>query len=206
MKSPDGFGRFTSHDHAQAFTTGNNSGAGYKLTGVDFSFLLANSSGSTEPTYSVSIWSSTAGGQPDSMQGTALTNPAQVAAGINTFTASGAGIDLEDNTPYIVVLDVTAAGDRDVSVSNTDSDDEDAGGAAGWSIADGLIYRTFSSSGSWTSFAQSRRIAVKGYAKSSAPASTDATLSNLALSDVTLDPPFASGTTAIGRFGTAPLR
>ena len=196
-KSQSSVGSIVTFDHAQAFTTGTNSGAGYKLTGVDFHFNVVFPASTSEPTYSLSIWSSTAAGQPDSMQGTALMNPAQVAAGINTFTATGAGIDLTDNTPYFVVLDVSTGGTRGVQVSNTNSNDEDAGAAPGWSIADGSIYRgRESTTGTWTSFAQSRRIAVKGYAKSNAATMSDATLSNLALSDVTLVPAFASATTA----------
>ena len=65
---------FDAHaDYAQGFTTGSHGGA-YKLTSVGIDVGLGNPSNTTEPDYSVSIFSAGADGFPDSNLGT-LTNP-----------------------------------------------------------------------------------------------------------------------------------
>ncbi len=100
----------------------------------------------TEPDYSVSIFSAGADGFPDSSLGT-LTNPTTLTHEVNTFTASGDGIDLDADTTYFVVLETTSAGDRGPQVRFTASDSEDSGGATGWSIADRGVNK--GSSGNW---------------------------------------------------------
>ena len=116
---------------AQGFTTGSH-GDGYVLKDARLlvSFLETST---TDPVFSVSIWSADADGLPGSNLGT-LTNPTSLAQQLNTFTASGGGIDLDANTTYFVVLEVTSVGDRNPTFSVTTSDSEDA--ATGWSIAD----------------------------------------------------------------------
>ena len=150
------------NDVAQAFTTGSNA-SGYRLTRVDFKISYAG--GGATPSYTVKIHSNSSG-RPGTSIGT-LTNPATLPAtssgGLAQFTASGTGIALSPSTTYFVVIDNTteAHGYRN---SITTDDGEDTGGAAGWSIANSGLFRSYNSSGSWTTSDSSRQIAVYGYA------------------------------------------
>ena len=103
---------------------------------------------------------------------------------MNAYTT--AGIDLAANTTYFLLLDSSVGGQLDVR--NTDSDNEDSGGQSGWSIADGSVYRNRDNTGDWIDFGDSKKIAIKGYAKDDTTLSTDATLSALALEDFDGDP------------------
>ena len=154
-----GTGNFVQHDHAQAFTTGANAG-GYTLTGVDFSFPQINDGGlAGKLTAEIRSDSS---GAPGAVVAT-LTKPGTIAAGTNSFTHSG--VALAANTTYWAVLDVTLVllpGAN--TIQNTASDAEDAGGADGWTIADDGHYRTWNTSGAWTSFSQSRKMTIHGTA------------------------------------------
>ena len=160
-------GVFTSFDSAQAFMTGTDTN-GYKLTSVDLSLSVGPSASGW--VYSVSVWSADASGNPNASLGT-LTNPAFTAGNdvTHTFTTTGTGIDLLTSTPYVIVVDVTTTGADAVQINNTRSDAEDSTKAAGWSIANTSLYRTWNTTGSWTSFDQTRQIRVNGYAKSGAP-------------------------------------
>ena len=154
-----GTGNFVQHDHAQAFTTGANAG-GYTLTGVDFSFPQIND-GALAGKLAAEIRSDS-GGAPGAVVAT-LTKPGTIAAGTNSFTHTG--VALAANTTYWAVLDVTLVLVPGAStIQNTASDAEDAGGADGWTIADEGHYRTWNTSGAWTSFSQSRKITIHGTA------------------------------------------
>ncbi len=154
-----GTGNFVQHDHAQAFTTGANAG-GYTLTGVDFSFPQIND-GNLAGKLTAEIRSDSSGA-PGAVVAT-LTKPGTIAAGTNSFTHSG--VALAANTTYWAVLDVTLVLSPGANtIQNTASDAEDAGGADGWTIADGGHYRTWNTSGAWTSFAQSRKMTIHGTA------------------------------------------
>ncbi len=152
-------------DWAAAFTTGGNA-AGYVLTRVDLSFSFVGGSSS----YSVSIRSSSAGAPGASLG--ALEKPASLSVGTNTFTASGGGIALAANTTYFLVIDSSESVTQ-VQVSRTDSDAEDSGGAAGWSIADRLHLRTFTETDdSWNADTVDNttlQFAVYGYKKTPPP-------------------------------------
>ena len=185
------FGTLISYDQAQAFTTGDNFG-GYALTSVE----IQTTGTPTLNALTVSIHSDSSG-SPDASLGT-LTNPGSVASdGIATFTASGAGIDLERETTYFVVVDVTTG--TTGNIQNTASDAEDAGAAANWSIGNGSLYRNKGQTGAWLTYVQSKKIRINGTAKAGV-ASTDADLTGLALKDtsddstVTLSPGFATAT------------
>ena len=154
-----GTGNFVQHDHAQAFTTGANAG-GYTLTGVDFSFPQIND-GALAGKLAAEIRSDSSGA-PGAVVAT-LTKPGTISAGTNSFTHSG--VALAANTTYWAVLDVTLVllpGAN--TIRNTASDAEDAGGADGWTIADDGHYRTWNTSGAWTSFGQSRKMTIHGTA------------------------------------------
>ncbi len=154
-----GTGNFVQHDHAQAFTTGANAG-GYTLTGVDFSFPQINDGGLAGKL--AAEIRSDSGGAPGAVVAT-LTKPGTIAVGTNSFTHSG--VALAANTTYWAVLDVTLVllpGAN--TIQNTASDAEDAGGADGWTIADDGHYRTWNTSGAWTSFSLSRKMTIHGTA------------------------------------------
>ena len=153
-----GFGSLYSRDHAQAFTTGSNA-AGYKVTSVDLAFHVTNNS--TTPTYTVTIRSDSSS-SPGTSLGT-LANPASLQHGVNSFTSS-AGIDLEADKTYWVVVDVSVRSSTPPNLSTTQSDTES--GESGWSIANGEVYRTYTSTGSWTvDSVSSLRVAIHGYEK-----------------------------------------
>ncbi len=140
------------------FTTGSNTG-GYKLTAVD---MVLPDGATMTATFEVKVFTTTSN-NPDSSLGT-LTAPATLSSGTNTFTAPGAGIDLDANTTYGVFFDVT--GDGTGSVGATNGNAEDSGAAAGWSIADTSRHRIWSSTGAnWSTDNGSMRFAIKGQAK-----------------------------------------
>ncbi len=105
-----------------------------------------------------------------------------------TFTASGDGIDLAANTQYWFVVDVTAttALSSIEGLAYSASDNEDAGGASGWTIADSLSVRTWSSSGSYTSDSASLQIQVNGVAKPVLATSVTFSMSELSTSTLRL--------------------
>ena len=193
-------GNLSSFDHAQAFTTGSNTG-GYSLTSVEIEFGTINS---VTATVSVSIWSES-GGRPNSSVGTlsAQTLSQTSADFVHEFTKSGAGIQLAASTTYFVHIGVGGTGTG--NLQNTASDDQDSGGAANWTIADDSLYRAVGSAANaaWTTFGESKKIRINGTAVGGTPVtSSDATLSALALEDasddsaITISPTFASGTTS----------
>ena len=159
-------------DYAQAFTTGSNDAgyAGYKLTRVD---LRMRDGGGTTPVYTVSIHSDSSN-SPGTSLGT-LTQQGSVPSttGPVRFNASGDGIDLAANTRYWLVLDVsTVNASWEARITDAGADAEDSGGAAGWSIADTLIWRSHTRT-SWASpntHLSSVALAIHGHAKPRKPA------------------------------------
>ena len=113
---------------AQAFTTGTNA-AGYTLTSVTFPMT-----GTIPSELKVQIMRSGSDNKP----GDALGTLALARSGA-TVTGTTAGIDLTANTEYFVVLTggyfIYGQG-----IHRTNSDSEDAGAAAGWSIADESLW------------------------------------------------------------------
>ena len=148
-------------DIAQAFTTGSNA-QGYKLTRV----LLALKGGGTFQ-YNVTIRSDSSG-VPGASKGT-LTKPADF-AGDDPFPAPGDGIDLDANTKCWVVIDSVTAQARGTIVG-TNSDEEDAGKAAGWSIANVAKRRAAILATAWVDHPPgwSLKMVIDGYAKGSRP-------------------------------------
>ena len=148
-------------DHAQAFTTGDHS-MGYTLTSVDIHFrdidsnqFLSNSGFTIR---------SDSGGNPGTVLATLTDPPSQTGLSVqHTFTVPGQGLDLDPNTQYWVVLDNTATSPGDNQISNTTSDNEDAGAASGWSINNGSKYRNWNTNGGWNDLGASRLIRVNGF-------------------------------------------
>ena len=156
------------HDVAIGFTTGANSG-GYLLTGVDVDI---GAFGQTGHQMSVKI----ATGLPSATTVVAtLFNPVTLSAGTKTFAAPGAGVALNANTTYWVVLesDVRTVGSGILRLNNTGNDD--SGGSAGWSIADRRHQRDHASDGVWTEVSATHplRIRVRGLETDATPPTVD---------------------------------
>ena len=164
-RADGGVGSLASFDQAQAFTTGNNS-AGYTLTSVEIEFSQVSKA---DHDFSVSILSNSSGA-PGTSQGT-LTNPTLTVStsdAVYEFDAPTAGIALAAETTYWIVIDSKEAGTNDIR--NTDSNDQDANPAAGWSIDDGSLFRPRTSTGTWIAFAQSKKIRINGTVKTAGTA------------------------------------
>ena len=136
---------------SQAFTTGAHLG-GYGLSSVEV--LSEDTEGDS---FSVSVYTTDASGHPENLV-TTLAPPESSDAGTLAF-ASPAGIALDPGTTYAVVVEPAGG---TLTLGTTAEDGEDAGGIAGWSIAD--AFHSSSSGGSWQADADSRalRIAIKG--------------------------------------------
>ncbi len=150
---------FLNFDYAQQFTTGSNS-LGYSLRSVEVEFERL----ATPFTVSVKIYSDSSE-SPGSSVGT-LTNPTFTNFNTDTvLTFKTTGIDLDANTKYHVVLDVAST--LSTRIHGTNSNDEDSGGLAGWSIGDIIKSRPAASTGSdWsTAGGGSMKIRLKGVTK-----------------------------------------
>ena len=140
----DGAKQFLTVDLALPFTTGTNTG-GYRLTSVDIEGGFDTSTGTVDPTFTVGIHSgsgTSVGASVGSLTSSGFTS------GTNSFTSSS-GIDLDANTSYFVVFDLTASGDKDPWIRTTASNDEDSGASAGWTIGNRITARDLTST-SWS--------------------------------------------------------
>ena len=139
-------------DRAQPFTTGSNA-AGYKLTSVKFPITGTLSVTNTQ----VRIESSGSNNKPGGSLG-ALT----LTQSGTTVTGTTTGIDLVPNTTYFVVL---ISNDTVRTYQRTNSDNEDSGAAAGWSIGN----TSYFTSASWQTSNTAWKLAIHGYAKGNSP-------------------------------------
>ena len=172
-----------SRHQAQAFTTGSSAN-GYKLTSVNVRISHPTTQATVaEPDYTVTVHEAATNGNPGTSLGT-LTNPPQLVAGINVFTTSGTGIDLAADTTYMVVIVPTVTDERRRTFSRqTTLNAEDAGAAAGWSIAD--VGRGRLEGSAWANIGNaSFMIAVRGYIKP-APPGVPGTVNAGATGDIT---------------------
>ena len=148
-------------DRAQAFTTGPN-GSGYVLNSIDLVFLeLSDAAAFTKITATIR---SDDNGEPGAVLAT-LTNPSSQTFSSETaltFTAPSGGIDLEPSTTYWFMLELTGTIPYANALRGAQSDDEDAGGAPGWSIAD---MSHFLQDGSWHISTNSLRLGINGAIK-----------------------------------------
>ena len=159
-----------SFDAAQAFTTGSDSG-GYNLTSLRL--WMGQDGGTASLMFDVKICKAS-GDDPNTGDclGT-LTHPSSYATAgndaPNEFTAPTGGIDLDPNTTYFVFVD-SISGGRRLTLTLTNSDAEDAGAAAGWSIADGSRARQ-STGSTWVGTgiaAHTFKMDIIGYSKGGA--------------------------------------
>ena len=133
-----GFGTFSGvkRSVAVSFTTGTNT-AGYTLSAVDVKLASGTPSAHTR----VSIYSTSGSPAIPNSSLHVLANPDTLSASAtNTFSVA-AGASLAPNMTYAVVFEVTS-GTGTVQLVATASDDEDAGKASGWSIANDWGFRT----------------------------------------------------------------
>ncbi len=137
-------------DRAQAFTTGGATG-GYKLTAVDIRFEQASAEDDQFDlaNLAVSVHSDSSSA-PGASLGT-LAKPASLPSSGTAenlrFTASSGGIDLSANTTYWVQWEISATPgyNNDARVYVDTSGAENADSVAGWSIADGMVARSWAS-------------------------------------------------------------
>ena len=129
-------------DHAQGFTTGQNT-LGYSLTSIELGVGVASGSG----TLTVTVRGDDGSGDPGGNTLYTLNNPANVAAGLRTFTAP-AGASLSANTQYFVQMVFAPNGSASYPRwDNTTSSLQDSGSAIGWSIRNERHVRTPGSTG-----------------------------------------------------------
>ena len=165
----------SAQSQAQAFTTGSL-GGGYDLESVEVRF--ANFTGTTSH-ISVSIYSE-ASGDPNS-QVYALSNPATITGGTREFRAP-AGATLDASTTYFVVISTSSS---TIAIRRTASDNEDTGGATGWSIAND---RRFGSGTNWSATADALKIRVKdATVDNTPPAVSQAQVASLVATQVQLE-------------------
>ena len=150
-----GQGRLDQYDtnfgRAQAFTTGSNA-SGYTLSSA--AFVSSDSQGDDA---AVSLCTVNNSNHPTSSC-TALSPPQSFTSGTLVFTAP-ANTSLEADTTYTLLM--TSPGGQSLKLNGTNSDGEDSGGTAGWSIAN----ESHDNNGGWSSRAQSFYITIKGTAK-----------------------------------------
>ena len=172
---------------AQNFRTGANAD-GYTISEVDIRLHAGSGSTST----SVSIRKNTSGEPGDLVA--ALTNPSPLSRNsLNTFTAP-VGTRLDASTTYWITVSEGISNRAPLSLTFSNAQT----GEQGWRIGNDRLYRS-SDSDDWTTSESALVIAIKGTA--GITASTDATLSDLTLTDddgnaISLTPTFVSVTTS----------
>ncbi len=186
--------------YVTAFTTGSNA-AGYTLTGIDFHIATKTASLTDAHlgTLTASVWTSGGAALTTGLDdlGTKLADltvpatAASVTTGPVTFAAP-TGTTLAASTTYYVVIGSSAwTGGVNLLLSGTESDDEDAGAADGFSIANTGNTYTGNQFVPWTEIGTSEvlsfRVSGAARAASSTPSaptalSSDAGHRSLALS------------------------
>ena len=161
---------------AQCFTTGSTAG-GYSVGSVELDLSRA---GTVPPgqrkQIDVELWSAATDGNPSQLFRQLIT-PSSLSAG-NVEFAAPAATTLTASTTYCVVFNKT---EFDLfGWAGTSSADEDAGGAAGWSIADGSRLQ---SAGRWGAFPNVLQIRVNAQALTTPSPPTRLTLSTDAAND-----------------------
>ncbi|WP_419554640.1 Calx-beta domain-containing protein [Candidatus Poriferisodalis sp.] len=141
---------------AQQFTAGTSE-AGYTLSsiGIDFNTITQTSFVGGQLTVTLNANSS---GSPGAALCTLSDPDTFSGSGVHTFVVPATCPTLAAGTAYFVVVERSGFFGA-VTFNSTSANNEDAGGATGWSIGnDSHQY----GSGSWGSFVQSLRIEIKG--------------------------------------------
>ena len=114
--------------YASGFTTGSNTG-GYTLTSIE-AYLLSDPTAADSGKFRAELWSAATSGGPNAKLYD-LTVPSDMAAGVVSFAAP-ANTTLAASTTYYAVFYTTD--NTAIELDDTDTSDDDAGGATGWSI------------------------------------------------------------------------
>ena len=161
-----GMGTGTNYIRAQAFTTGANP-AGYTLSSIGFSFGGISSISTAGADLAVTLNGMDSSGNPDAALCT-LTDPGSFSgSGVQTFDAPTTDPceTLEANKTYFAVVERTAStATSTISLDVTADDNEDTGGATGWTIGD-ASYVVVTTGTAWVKEADfNHQLAVRGYA------------------------------------------
>ena len=148
-----------SFDVAQGFRTGANT-HGYTVTAASFDFAAV---GDASASYPLGIYTLGVGGSPGQLVASLNPPNSLVANSLNTWTSPG--IYLAPNTDYVLFLDSSSSALNTIKTKS--SGDEDAGGAAGWSIVDFQRARISTETGSFGLGGAPFSIEISGYARSS---------------------------------------
>ena len=143
-----------SRNYAQSFTTGGHQ-PGYTLSSVDLVFFGTFHNDlfrTSNPRFTLKIQNESGGKPGTTVLGTLKfpsSSPSRFGGTPKTFTfaAQGKGIRLEPSTTYFVVIGVNVSDDA-TDIRTINSNAENAGGAAGFSIGDSS-YSRVSSSHDW---------------------------------------------------------
>ena len=168
-------------DYSTSFTTGSNHD-GYRLTAAHFRLAPGPPAQTVTPVFEVKICEQSLTTPPNFPEpvpsGTCLgtlTAPGSpdggetVEGAVNWYTVSGdKGIALDPSTTYVVLVDTSTSGNKDLKFQVTTSDAEDSGAAAGWSVSNHRIGRALSAT-NWSSAThgtESLMIGVVGHERS----------------------------------------
>ena len=125
---------------AQGFTTGTES-SGYSVSSVGIEFATIADPATAASELTATINEATTNSDNESIPGDVLctlADPATyLANSVNYFTAPPSGCALAPGATYFVVLERANDTTDAIEALATDSDDEDSGGAPGWSIGNG---------------------------------------------------------------------
>ena len=177
---------------AQRFTTGSNS-TGYTLTSVEI--VSEDDQGDDA---SVSLCTVDGSGFPTSTC-TALTAPDSFAAGTLAFTAPS-NTTLDASTTYTLLF--TSPGGEVLRLDGTNSNNEDSGGATGWSIANDFDLKSGGVSWITTSTGEALRITVKGAANPVVPGAPTSLTATPGVAQVSLNwaAPTSDGGASVRRY------
>ena len=156
----------TNYIRAQAFTTGANP-AGYTLSSIGFSFGGISSISTAGADLAVTLNGVDSSDNPDAALCT-LTDPGSFSgSGVQTFDAPTTDPceTLEANKTYFAVVErVASTATSTISLDVTAEDNEDTGGATGWTIGDDS-YVVVTPGTAWVKDANfNHQLAVRGYA------------------------------------------
>ena len=177
--------------YAQAFGTGSNT-AGYDLDSIVLDFDDAPTGIGT---LTVTVRAD-ASGDPSGTALYTLTTPDPIADDDLAIFTAPTGATLDADSTYWVVASYNSASGGPRWWRVLLSNGIDSGGATGWTIDSPFKIDSRNNPDGWAVSSASRglKLQVKGTVKGTTTTSTDATLSGLALSGVTLDPTFVSTT------------
>ena len=151
---------------AQRFTTGSHAD-GYKLQEVKLK-ISRGTSANFDPNakITVKIQAEGSNNRPDSTAlSVTLASPSTLVEGKNNTFRAYDDIDLDPNTTYFVVLEFPQ-NNSNAFYHRTDSDNEDSGKKAGWSVADGSFWHHSGAANPWGQVSTtSLTMTIEGYEK-----------------------------------------